>query len=150
MIACEMFRCDGDLVSALLDPSMTNAYTSALEQEVHQLAEQSLRDHLRQMHRVLAALGAAGVDACRAQMPAELDALLTDIFAVASWHGWQLPVEHLGQHRKDLSQAQRGLLGYDASTGGAELYRCDETLVALVRDRSIDVDGGLVDPHAQH
>ena len=148
MTICHVYRAQGDLVAALVNDAVIAPYLAEIERELPGLAEQSLRDHLRSMHALVTQIGVKGFEQAKQDEPAAIDGLLTDMLAVATWHGWPLPLEDLGMHDKDVALARLGLLGYAELGNGAAVYCWDDGLIGLARDRSIDVDGGIIDPHA--
>jgi hypothetical protein len=135
MIA-EQYRCDiPSLVAALSDPACLARYQQALGDEMPSLADQGLLTHLRRCLG-LAGRAAAGFEIlAKTDLPAA-DSLLTDIFAVATWQGWELPIVAEGQVEVDATTAQRGLLGADPGREGADLFVLDHARIALARQRS--------------
>ena len=70
--------------------------------------------------------------------PGAADELLTDLFAVATWRSWPLPLEMIGERDLPVDDLPRGLLGQDAGTDGAKLWLLDDETLALSRDREAD------------
>jgi len=103
--------------------------------EVKSLADRALVTHIKRMCTLASAAQAHGFEAlARTDLPAA-DELLTDVFAVATWHAWDLPAEELGQQDLPVDDLPRGLLAADAGTESARLWMLDGTTVALARTR---------------
>jgi len=138
---CRIFRGEREpLLAKLLDAELLDRYGQYLQEQSGALAEPALATYVKQMQAMVARLASVGVDEVRSEDPAGLDALLTDCFAVATWNDWDLPVRDVGEDDCELDGAQRGLLGYDDSEGGAELYVLGDDRIALCRAR--EVGGG--------
>ena len=141
----ERYRADSaGLLAALVDADTLGRYSATLEAAGGSQAEAGQVAFTRRMLGMVARIGAEGVDGLARDDRAGLDALLTDIFAVATWHRWPLPVARLDPGETDLDRAQRGLLGAEAEPQGAALYVLDEETVALRRWRD-DQDIALRD-----
>ncbi len=132
---CALYRCDVPvLLSALTDVDMVVRWQQAVGDERPCLADRPLLIHLKRLEATAARMLASGFEACARQDRAAVDALLTDLFAVATWHGWELPVQPLEAQDLILADLPRGLLGADISDG-AGLWLIDGSTIALARDR---------------
>lgn len=126
------------LVAALGDPAMLVRYLQAVAEETPACADRALLAHLRRLNAIAGMVQAQGLqDAARADA-ARVDELLTDIFAVATWKGWELPAADQGEADFDPAGLPRGLLGSDPGRDGAGLWVADPATVALVRGRQAD------------
>ena len=133
---CEQFRTDpATLIEALGDAAMLRQYLAAQEAELAILADRQLTGHIRRLGTLAAQAMASGITVLAKRDAAHTDALLTDVFAVATWHRWELPVERLAEAEVDLAGLPRGLLGADIASEGAGLWVVDHGTVALARQR---------------
>ncbi len=136
MVSCDCFRADStDLLNHLAEGSLLSRYVEWLQASNAYQAEATQIAFSRRMLELVSRLAAEGVEGVAANDRASLDALLTDVFATATWHRWPLPVEALGSREIDPDQVQRGLLGAEREDQGAVLYVVDEETVALRRSR---------------
>ncbi|MCS6970587.1 MAG: hypothetical protein RMM29_01935 [Planctomycetota bacterium] len=136
MNRCERYRVDPpSLVAALTAPPLLARYRALVERELVWLAERGLAEHLRRCLRLAGELEAGDLASVARRDRAGLDALLTDLFAVATWQGWQLPLERLDDAELALDDLPRGLLGADESREGAALWLLDGGTLALARQR---------------
>ncbi|MBA3845944.1 MAG: hypothetical protein H0X45_04795 [Planctomycetes bacterium] len=136
---CACYRVDvPTLLAALSADEMIERYARNLADELPSLADRSLAQLLRRFARIAGQAMAGGFDALAASDRANADALLTDIFAVATWHRWEIPAESTGEQDLPVDELPRGLLGADVSTGGASLWLIDDQTVALARARAVD------------
>jgi hypothetical protein len=146
---CACYRTDVPaLLAALTAEEMLGRYAGALTDELPALADRSLAKLIRQFARLAGQAMAGGFDQLANNDRAAADALLTDLFAVATWNKWELPIEELGERELPVETLPRGLLGADVSRGGASLWLVDDETVALSRSRTIDdavVDQALAD-----
>ena len=128
------------LVAALTAPELLARYLDTAAGELAGLADAAQVRHVRRMTG-LAGQAQGGFDLVARRDPPAADALLTELFAVATWHGWELPIADLGAEETDIDGLPRGLLGCDPG-GGAGLWQLDATTVGLARhleaDRSAD------------
>jgi hypothetical protein len=133
---CTCFRTDpSSLVAFLTDRETLRRYQEAMVVEVKSLADRALLQHIKRMSTLASAVQAHGFEAlARTDLPAA-DELLTDVFAVATWHGWELPAESFGEQDVTVEDLPRGLLAADAGTESARLWMLDGTTVALARSR---------------
>ncbi len=133
---CLVLRADlADLITALTDAAALAAYQERIQTESGGLADKGMLAHVRGMARCAAEAQAAGFPALVARDRAAADSLLTDLLAVALWHGDPLPVERLGTSPFDPAGRPRGLLGADQSTDGAGLWRADDGTLRFARIR---------------
>lgn len=132
----ELYRTDpAALVEALAAPEVLNRYLAAQEAEMPALADRPLLAHLRRLSTLARRVLAGGLTALAKADPAAADELLTDICAVATWHGWELPLVRAGE--VDIGpEARRGLLGADPGREGACLWVLDHGRIALARARA--------------
>lgn len=133
---CSCYRTDPpSLLAALAAPELLDRYLAQLAAELPALADRALVRHLRQLAALAAEARAEGLERLAARDQHAADALLTDLFAVATWHGWELPLEALGERELPVEGLPRGLLGADRAADGAHLWVVDEDTVALARCR---------------
>jgi hypothetical protein len=133
---CTCFRTDpSSLVAFLTDRETLLRYQEAMVVEVKSLADRALLHHIKRMSTLASAVQAHGFEAMARTDLAAADELLTDVFAVATWHGWELPAEALGEQELSVEDLPRGLLAADAGTESARLWMLDGTTVALARTR---------------
>lgn len=136
MAALECYRCDtAALMAHLLSAETLSAYSAFIEADDGSQAEAGQLAFGRRMLSVVAKIGAHGVEGVASQERSALDALLTDCFAVASYQGWDLPVESLGVQEVATEGLQRGLLGAENDAHGAGLFLIDEATIGLRRSR---------------
>ncbi|MEK7415538.1 MAG: hypothetical protein AAB263_19715 [Planctomycetota bacterium] len=136
---CECYRTDpATLVESLSNPDLLNRYLVAQEAELPALADRALVRHIRQMCSLAAHALASGMTEIAKQNPAATDELLSDLFAVATWQRWELPVERLADDELAVDGLPRGLLGADIGHGGASVWVIDHAHVALARSREAD------------
>ncbi len=142
---CETFRTDpATLITALSDPALLQRYLDAQQAELPSLADRGMTAFLRRMGALAAEAQGLGMTMLARRDSAQADALLTDLFAVATWHGWELPVERLAGSEAEVGV--RGLLGADTTVDGAMLWLIDHATVALARVRQ----AGEADWHSHH
>ena len=138
---CELFRTDpASLISALGGEAMLRRYQAATAAELPALADRQLLAHLRRLDALAGRALAHGFTALATQDAAAADALLTDVFAVATWQGWELPAERLADDEIAVDGLARGLLGADPGRDGAALWILDPGRVALARLRQASGD----------
>jgi hypothetical protein len=122
------------VINVLVSAENLNRYVAWLEHDAGSQAEASQHAMARHMTGMVSRIGAEGLEAVAAADRPAIDALLTDVFAVATWHGWALPVTPEADSEVSLDGWQRGLLGADANQHGAVLY-CQGQRLALRRSR---------------
>ena len=136
LMLCTCFRTDPpSLVAVLTDVATLERYQETLASETKSLADRALVRHLKRMSTLASPAVAVGFETLARTDLANADELLTDVFAVATWHGWELPVESLGEQELPVDDLPRGLLAADVSTESAQLWMLDGTTVALCRSR---------------
>ncbi len=144
---CETFRTDpAMLIAALSDPAMLQRYVAAQETELPSLADRQLSVFLRRLGSLATQAQVIGLTVLAKRDAVWADALLTDLFAVATWHHWDLPIARLGEAEVMVEGAQRGLLGADPVGEGATLWVLDHATIALARMRQ----SGDADWHEHH
>ena len=126
------------LLTALTDEAFITRYQSAIGDELPSLADRGLVRFLRKQTTLATRALTDGFDRLAEQDTAAADSLLTDLFAVATWHGWELPIESLGERDLPVEELPRGLLGADTAIDGAKLWVIDHETIALSRDREAD------------
>lgn len=132
---CRLFRCDVPLlISTLTGAELLTRWQEAVGQELPSVADRPLLAHLKRLSSVATRVLSSGFEATARDELKLTDALLTDLFAVATWHQWALPVEDLGESDIDVNGVSRGLLGADSSDG-AGLWVIDHATIALARQR---------------
>ena len=133
---CTCYRIDPpSLVSALTDTDFLVRYQDALATEVKSLADRALIKHIKRVSTLASTAMAHGFETLARHDLAGADELLTDLFAVATWHAWELPVENLGEQDLPVEGLPRGLLAADISTESAQLWMIDGRTLALSRSR---------------
>ena len=136
---CHCYHVDQpSLLTALTDEALIAKYQSAIGDEIPSLADRALIRFLRKQITLATRALSEGFDRLAEQDTAAADELLTDLFAVATWHGWELPIESLGERELPVEEIPRGLLGADTASDGAKLWVIDHETIALSRDRIAD------------
>jgi len=136
---CFCYRVDQpSLMAALTDEALLTRYQSTIGDELPSLADRGLVRFLRKQSTSVSRALSDGFDRLAEQDIAAADSLLTDIFAVATYHDWFLPLEQLGERDLPVEELPRGLLSADISTDGAKLWVIDQDTIALTRDREAD------------
>lgn len=136
---CHCYHIDqSSLLTALTDEALMAKYQSTIGDEIPSLADRALIRFLRKQITLVTRALSEGFDRLAEQDTAAADELLTDLFAVATWHGWELPIESLGERDLPVEEIPRGLLGADTSSDGAKLWVIDHETIALSRDRIAD------------
>lgn len=136
---CHCYHVDQpSLLTALTDEALIARYQNAIGDELPSLADRGLVRFLRKQTTIASRALTDGFDRLAEQDTAAADGLLTDLFAVATWHGWELPIESLGERELPVEELPRGLLGADTATDGAKLWVIDHETIALSRDRQAD------------
>jgi hypothetical protein len=136
---CTCYRIDPpSLLAALAEPELLARYQQALGDELPSLADRALVRYLRKLTTLASRALAEGFDRVAEDDRIAADALLTDLFAVATYRGWPLPIEPLGERDLPVEALPRGMLGADAATDGAKLWLIDDETLALARDREAD------------
>jgi hypothetical protein len=145
---CFCYRVDQpSLIAELTDEAILQRYQSYLGDELPSLADRGLVRFIRKQSTVVSRVLAEGFDRVAEQDVAAADALLTDIFAVATYFQWRIPLEPLGERDLPLDDLPRGLLSADTSSDGAKLWVIDEDTIALSRDREADDVADMSDHH---
>jgi hypothetical protein len=138
---CELFRTDpATLISTLGSDAMLRRYQAATAAELPALADRPLLAHLRRLDALAGRALALGFTALATEDAAAADALLTDVFAVGTWQGWELPAERLADAEVAVDDLPRGLLGQDPGREGAALWILDHGRIALARLREASGD----------
>ncbi len=146
---CTCYRIDPpSLVSALTDLDTLVRYQDQLAAEVKTLADRALIRHLKRMSTLASQVQAHGFEVVARHDLEGADALLTDVFANATWYGWNLPIESLGEQDLPVDGLPRGLLAADATPDNARLWLLDGRTLALSRDRAAGEEADL-DHHKQ-
>lgn len=141
LMLCTCYRTDPpSLVAALTDSATLERYQEALAAEVKSLADRALIKHLKRMSTLASHATALGFDALARTDLAGADELLTDVFAVGTWHGWDLPIESIGEQDLPVDDLPRGLLAADAGSESAHLWMLDGRTIALCRSRQAGSD----------
>ena len=136
---CHCYHIDQpSLLTALTDEALIAKYQSTIGDEIPSLADRALIRFLRKQITLATRALSEGFDRLAEQDTAAADELLTDLFAVATWHGWELPIESLGERDLPVEEIPRGLLGADTASDGAKLWVIDHETLALSRDRVAD------------
>jgi hypothetical protein len=110
------------LVAALSGPELLAAWMLQASEEPAGLADAALLRHLAKLRQVAARVQVAGLDHVAVEDHAGVDQLLTDILALALWHGWALPVVDLGTHDGPRPSGPTGILGSNQLGSGAGVW----------------------------
>jgi len=144
-----VFRTDPPaLVQTLTAPEWLARYQDLLAAEAGVCAEREMLGHLRRMGTLAGRAATEGFDTLARNDRTSADALLTDLFAVATWHQVELPAAPLGELEVDVTDLPAGLLASDTTSGAARLWQLDGTTIALTRDRVVG-DTVRLDGHAR-
>ncbi|MBA2479806.1 MAG: hypothetical protein H0V44_04015 [Planctomycetes bacterium] len=144
---CTCYRIDAPtLVAALTQVDMLVRYEGAIGDEIPSLADRSLVRHLRRMSTLASRAMASGFDRLASDDEAAADELLSDVFAVATYRGWPLPIADLGEREVDVAGMPRGLLGADVSSESASVWLIDPATIALARTREAGDVADLAHP----
>lgn len=134
---CTCYRTDPPvLLAALSDAAFVQRWLDQTAVEIKGLADRALVEHIRGLTRVAGLVLADGLERVAERDPHAADALLSDLFAVATWHGWELPIEPLGELDLPVEDLPRGLLAADQAREGAHVWLLDEQTVAIARLRT--------------
>jgi len=137
-VRATVFRCDvATLIAALSATDLVQRWMEQQEIEVKSIVERALITHIRHLTMVASRIHGEGLDRVAAHDCAAADAFLSDAFAVATWHGWELPITTLGDLDMPLETRPRGLLGADRSSEGAQVWLIDRQTVAIARNRVV-------------
>lgn len=124
-----------ELLAALFSGPVVEAYLRELS-EVGGHAEAPMLAHLARMRRLASEGAQRGLAELMREDPAAADALCVDILAVATWHGWELPLSGPAEGTVDPAEVRgRGFFGHGGGEQGAELLRLGDGRWALVRSR---------------
>lgn len=141
---CTCYRIDPpSLVAALTEPVLLARYQEQTAEEVRSLADRALLRHLKRMSTLASQVMAHGFETVARHDLEGADALLTELFSVATWHGWALPIEDLGTQDLPVEDLPRGLLAADATPDNARLWLLDGRTLALSRDRAAGEEADL-------
>jgi hypothetical protein len=131
-----------DLVAALTDAAMLARYQDAVAEELPSLADRALAKHLRRMTTLASRALGGGFEALARDDLQAADELLSDVLAVATFRGWELPIEPQGERELDVDGLPRGLMAADRAADSARVWVLDPVTIALARSREA---GDLVD-----
>jgi hypothetical protein len=134
-------------MAALTDEALLTRYQTTIGDELPSLADRGLVRFLRKQSTLVSRALSEGFDRLAEQDIVAADGLLTDLFAVATYHGWFLPLEALGERDLPVEELPRGLLSADMSTDGAKLWVIDVDTIALTRDREADEEPDMSTHH---
>jgi hypothetical protein len=126
-----------ELVAALTDAAMLARYQEAVAEELPSLADRGLAKHLRRMSTLASRALGSGIEALAQEDVASADELLSDLLAVATFRGWELPLEPLGERELAVEDLPRGLLAADRAADSARVWVIDHETVALARAREV-------------
>ncbi len=145
---CHCYRVDQpSLMAALTDENLLSRYQNTISDELPSLADRGLVRFLRKQSTLVSRAISEGFDRLAEEDVAAADSLLTDIFAVATYHNWFLPLESLGEKDLPVEELPRGLLSADVSVDGAKLWVIDQETIALTRDREADDEPDMSSHH---
>ncbi len=125
------------LLSCLVSSPMLHAYQQYLTEERASLVDAALIRHLEHLRQALQRLMLEGLSACSGSHLGDIDQVLTDIFAVATWNGWQVPVLPPTLHTLPEPRPACGLLASGEVGSGAHVW-FHANHIFLSRDREID------------
>ncbi|NRA36747.1 MAG: hypothetical protein HRU15_01285 [Planctomycetes bacterium] len=114
-------------------------YNEYAVNELEHMADADLIAYVKKLRVVAEQVYRDGYDAALQQDPALLDSLLTDVLSIATYEGWDHPLVADGLRNIDELPSP-GLLGYDVSIQGAQLYVIDSKELALARSRQAGDD----------
>lgn len=142
------WRCDPPaLVAALTDPVLLVRYQESLAAEHEISAEADMAAHQRRMHALAGRALVDGFDALARRDALAADTLLTDLLAVATWRGWELPLDSVPPPAVPPTELPSGLLGTGAAAEGACAWLLDGASVALCRGRAARAEVRRDDQH---
>jgi hypothetical protein len=146
---CATYRIDqASLIAALTDPVLLVRYQAQTAEEVKSLADRALIRHLKAIDGLIGRVLVSGFESLARNDLAAADALLSELFAVATWNGWELPIEPLGEEEAAVEGLPRGIFGADGARDNAGLWLLDHRTLALCRDRVAGEDADI-DHHKQ-
>jgi hypothetical protein len=135
-VIAQRFRTEpAALIAALTAPELVQRWSDAVAAELPSLADRRLLVHLRRLLAVVRQAQTDGFAIVARRDPAAADELLTDLFAVARWQGWELPLTPLPDAELDPTGRPRGLLGADPGRDGAGVWILDPSTIAFARLR---------------
>lgn len=135
ILPAECFTADrAELVRALTTAPVLDRYRAWLDIDLATQAEADQQQLVRQHQAAIMLLGAS--DPMTSREPT-VDALLTDILAVATWEGWPLPLRDQMAGEVDIGAFPHGLLGLVSAGEGAVLCDLGDDRWALVRARNV-------------
>ncbi len=135
-----------DLLTYATDAHTLELYAAYLTDEYAHTADAGLLRHIRRMQGFLGTLNSHGLEAACHINQLGIDALLTDICAVATWSHWKHPLQKVAHDTVPLDIEQRGLLGSDDSVDGAMLFIIDAEHIAIVRHQDAATTANM-QPH---
>jgi hypothetical protein len=145
---CTCFRTDpATLIAALTSTDTLVRYQEAVAEEIPGLADRAMLKHLRRMSTHVARALAGGFDSLARDDVAAADELLSDLVAVGTYRGWDLPLEPLGEREVAVEGSPRGLLGADRGAESARVWLIERSLLALSRSREA---GDAADVSSHH
>ncbi|TVR43098.1 MAG: hypothetical protein EA402_10240 [Planctomycetota bacterium] len=124
------------LIAQLASESCLQAYIQVSTEELAGVVEPSLMRHLRQMQDCLQQIMGGGFEVAVASNRQGMDLLLTELLALGTWHGWELPLQAAAVRDLPQPAPASGLLGTDAQGEGARCWLQGE-LVWLSRCREV-------------
>lgn len=140
----QLFRTDPpSLVAALTEPATVVRYQEAVAAELPGLADRALIRHLRRLTTAASRVLGEGFEGVARADLALADELLSDVLAVATFHGWPLPLEGMGEQELAVEDLPRGLLGADRAADSARVYLLDGTTIAFARARDAGDEADL-------
>lgn len=125
-----------------MSDALLERYRLRLAEELAACADRPLLTHLRSMRQLAAQAEGGRFHGLARSDPAGADALLSDLLAVATWAGWELPIGPAEERELPVEGLPRGLLGNDRSSAGAAVWRLGPDRIGLARPRQ----PGQVDP----
>ena len=136
---CECFTTVlDDLPFALTEAALLQRYRDWMQVDIGGLAEPGLVRHVQQLLATCDELAHFGWEQVAQQKGPQVDALLVDIFAAATWFKWPLAVTPQGERDLTLDSMRPGILGLDHAKHGPLLYLIEPDTIALCRQRVVE------------
>ena len=123
-------------IHALLSAELLMQYSEFSVGELAQIVEPSLMQHVRRMQNLAQQVLTAGVEIVCEKDREGVDLLLTEIVALGTWCGWNLPLEKTAPPAHPLPLPTSGFLQTGASSEGATLWAIEDQ-VYLSRSREV-------------
>lgn len=123
-------------IHALLSAEILMQYSEHSTAELAQIVEPALMQHVRKMQNIAQQILTAGAEMVCEQDREGVDALITEVVALGTWCGWNLPLEKAAPPANPIPLPVSGLLQTGVSSEGATLWAVDDKLF-LSRSREV-------------